>query len=151
MNVHLCKQASGDPKKIGEVLNLPEEFVFIRRALAQHTDRLHAQGADELDLAQLAVPNALDEFLSIDRVAALEAGRYFEVLFLGGFSSLNDPAQSRRIRRKGLFHEHIHTFLDRVLELTGAKAGVAGQHGYIARAQGINRLAVSVEPDKAPV
>ena len=45
-------------------------------------DRLHAVGPDELDVAQLAVADPLDQLLAVGGVAAHQAGGDLEVLLL---------------------------------------------------------------------
>src|ERR1035437_2415492 len=122
MDVHLREQAAGDPEEVDEVPNLPVEVLLARWPRAQLANRLHPVGADELDLAQLAVAQALDEFEAVTRVAALEARRDLEILLGGGFPGLDDAPQARCIRREGLLHKDVHAFLDGVFELRRAKA-----------------------------
>ena len=100
VNVHLGEKATRHPDEMHEVPDLPEQLLFIRRASSQNADRLHAVGADELNFAQLAASNALDEFLAIARMSALEAGGNLEVLLLSGLPGLDQAPQSRRVRRE---------------------------------------------------
>ena len=52
VDVHLGEQAAGDPEETDEVADLPEQFVLVRRVLAQAADRVHPVSPDELDVAQ---------------------------------------------------------------------------------------------------
>ena len=117
MDVHLGEQAAGDPEEVHEVPDLPEQLFLVGRLLAQVAHRLHAVGADELDLAQLAVAHTLDEFQAVARVAALQAGGDLKVLLLGGFPGLDEAAQAGGVGGKGFLHEDVDALLDGVFEL----------------------------------
>ena len=93
----------------------------VRRALGQPAARLHPVGADELDVAQFAVADALDEFLAVPRMAALQAGGDLEVLLLRRFARLDHAPHAGRIGGERFLHEHIHAFLHGVFELPGRK------------------------------
>ena len=87
VDVHLGPQAAGDPVEMHEVADLQEEFLFVGRLRAHGDGAVHAVGADQLDLAELAVADPLDQLLAVDRVAAHQAGGDLEVLLFGGLAA----------------------------------------------------------------
>src|SRR5437763_1184054 len=65
VDVHFGEQAAGNPEEMNEIPNLPIQVLFIWRAAAQRRDRLHPIGTKEMDVAELAVADSLNQFLTI--------------------------------------------------------------------------------------
>ena len=66
------------------------------------------------------------------------------------------PARSIRFKPPGsgcerLLHEHVHAFVDGIVEMNSSKAGMGCQHGHITRSETIDRHAVSIESDELPL
>ena len=151
MDVHLGVQSARDPEEVGEVADLPIQFLGVGGAIGQDSAGLHPKGPNELDWPQLAVADPLDELLPVPGMAGHEAGGDLEILFFRRLARLDDPSHARRVAREGLFHEDVHALLDCVLQLHRAESGVAGEHRNIARTQAVDRLAVRIEAHEPPI
>ena len=84
-------------------------------------------------------------------MTAHHAGGDLEVFPFGGFARAQDAFESARIGRERFFHENMHSFLDGVFDVRRAKGGVSGAKHNIARAQAVDRLAITVEPDELAI
>ncbi len=151
VNVHFRKQAAGDPQEMNEVTDLPEQLLFSGRALPQVAHRLHAVGADQVDVAQLAGANAADQLVPVARMPALQSRGDLQVFGGRSLPRLDDSSQARSVRREGFFHKDVHALFDGIFELPGAKSRIAGEHRHVARAKHVNRLPGRIEPDKLPL
>ena len=133
-------------------LRICQSSSFSPAGLRAHAaDRLHAVGADEHDVAELAVADPLDQLLAVDAVAALQAGGDLEVLLLGLFAGPDQPPQAGRVGRERLLHEDVHALLDGVFELRGAEGGNSWSASPRRPGPGSRWPSVGVEADELPV
>ena len=75
----------------------------------------------------------------------------FSFFFSGLFGRLEHPADARRVDRERLLHEDVDALADGVLEMRRAEGGLRGQEHDVAGPEAVDRLAVGVEPDEAPL
>ena len=133
------------------VEHLPEQFVSVGGPAADGVGAVHAVGVDHEHVAQLAVADLLDQGLAVGRMAAHQPGGDLEVLLFGPLAGAEHPLQPARVGREPLLHEHVDALVDGVVEMDAAEAVVRGQHGDVAGPEAVDRLAIGVEADEAPL
>ena len=89
----------------------------VAAAAAQRADGFHAVGADQLDLAQLAVADPLDQLLAVARVAAHQPGGDLEVLLLGRLARLDHAPHGRRVGGERLLHEDVDALFHGIFQV----------------------------------
>ena len=153
MDHQLNEDAAGRPHELVGMpgAQLPEQLVLAARERAHEIARVHAIGADELDVAHRAVANLLDQGLAGRGMPGHETGADLEVLLLGSFARPQDAFDAARVGREILFHEHVDALLDGILQVRRAESGVGGQHRHVARAQAINGVPIGVEAQELPL
>jgi len=112
---------------------------------------LHAVAAQEEEVADFAVLDALVELLHVAAMARHEAHADFEVLFHGLFGEGEHAAGAWAVARERLFHENVETFFDGVLEVDPAEGERGREDGHIAFAESVHGAFEGVEAEESVV
>ncbi len=133
---------------------LPEEFIHLTAA-GREVEVVHGVvlpvAAECDELAGLAFAKPLVELATPVTVAAHQPHGHLHVFFVGLLGQLEHPPRARPVDRHGLFHEHVHALLDRILEHWSPERRRRGEEGDIAGPQAVERLLVGLEPSEDPV
>src|SRR5437773_7204608 len=81
------------------------------------------------DIANRAIPQAIQGFDVAQLMMALEADADFQILLLRCFSRGEDASHAGRVGGHGLFHEDVLALFDRFLEMNRTKTG-RGRQNY---------------------
>jgi len=109
---------------------------------------LHAIAAQEEEVADFAVLDALVELLHVVAVARHEANADFEVLLHGLFGEGEHAAGAWAVARERLFHENVDAFFDGVLEVDPAEGERRGEDGDVAFAERVHGVFEGVEAEE---
>lgn len=96
-------------------------------------------------VADGAVVNALDDFLTGFVMPPHEAASHFEVLLSRQLAALENALYAGSIHGKGFFHKHVHPFFHGVGEMSGPERGRSGEDYQVIFVQRIDGLFVGVE------
>ena len=111
----------------------------------------HAVGAQQDQVADLAVLDALVQFLPGFAVPNHQAHAHLEVLFVGLLGQREHLARGGPVHGHGLLHEHVQPLLDGVGEVHPAERRRRGKDGDVARLQAIHGLLVTVKAKELAV
>ena len=148
---HLDHVAGRDPEERPAVLDLPQQFADFRVAPAELTTTPHARGPDQLDVAQLAVADPLDQSLAGHGVAAHEPRGDLQILFVRLLSRAKHALEASRIGRERFLHEDVYAFLHRILQVRRPAICIGGQHGHVPRPQAIDGVSIGVKSDELAI
>jgi hypothetical protein len=128
---------------------LPQQLVLAAWKRPHAIAGIHPVRADQLDVAQGAVADPLDQGLARGRMAGHQPGGDLQVLLLRRFARADNPLDAARIGREILLHEHVDALFDRIFQVRAAERGVRGQHRDVARAEAIDRMPIGVEAQES--
>jgi len=117
-----------------------------RKASAAAT--LHAVAAEEEEVADFAILDALVELLHVAAMARHEANADFEVLFHGLFGEGEQATGAWAVARERLFHENVEAFFDGVLEVDPTEGERGGEDGDVAFAESVDGAFEGVEAEE---
>ena len=125
---------------------------FGLRVEKQVPDRaVHAVGPHGDQVADLAVADSLVQFLATAAMANHQTDATLQILFVRLLGQVEHPLGGWAVGNERLFHEHVESAIDGVLEVNPAKRERCGQDRDVARTQGIHRFFVGVEADESLV
>src|SRR5947208_2244378 len=154
MNVEVVETAATGPKKTVEAPNLPKQFSRMARPLVRkrRRDRLmHAVTVQQNDIANLAILDAVLEFLHRATVARHQANADFEIPGRRFLGKVEHATGTRPIGSERFLHEDIKVLLDGVGEMDPAKCQRRCKNGNVAWFKAIHGLFVTVEANKFPI
>ena len=154
VDVKVAVAPAAGPEEAVEVLNLPEQFTRFARPFfrERRSDRsVHSIAAQQYEVADFAVLDALMQFLERPAVAGHQSHAYFQVLRCRLLGEREHPAGGRTIRRQRLFHEDVEPLLNGVSKMHPTKRQWRRKDRNVAGLQTVHRLPVCVEANELAV
>ena len=151
VNVEVAEESAAGPEEAVESLDLEHDFALPFRFLFGKGGgyrAVHAVGAHVDDVADLAILDAVEKFLTAAAVPHHETDAALEVLGVCFLREFQHAHGCGRVGGKRLFHEDVQAALDGVGKVYPAEGKRCGQNDNIARIESVHRLTVGIEPDE---
>ena len=112
---------------------------------------MEAVGAQQVDVAEFTVLDAVEEFAAGAAVAAHEANADLEILLLGQVVEGEHAPGGGAVRAERLLHENIQPLVDGFFVMHPAEGAGRGEDDDVAPIQVVHRLGVAVKTDVAAI